>query len=206
MRRALPWALSIVLLIAFAASFSELQRMRGRFGEVTRHAFHDHAEVRLAVIRSAMAQKDRPLVIFGDSLAEMAQFPSELCGKPVVNAGVGGARLEGLATLASEIGRASLVIVLAGTNDAGSATFEADYSRLLSKLPSAVAVPATAFPAVNRQIIAAAKRSNVGTLDVQFAEFKDVHPTPAAYGVWTAKMVAALSGECAKLCATTCSQ
>jgi lysophospholipase L1-like esterase len=198
MRRAFPWLLSIALLIAFVASFSELQRMRGRFGEVTRHAFQDHAEVRLAVIRSAMAQHADPIVIFGDSLAEMAQFPGQVCGKPVVNAGVGGARLEELTALAGEVKGASLVVVLAGTNDAGSATIEADYLRFLSKLPSSVAIPATAFPAVNNQIVAASKRANVSVLDIGFSEFNGIHPTPAAYREWTDKMIAALSGECAR--------
>jgi hypothetical protein len=75
MRRALPWVISAILLVAFIATFSELERMRRRFGEVTRHSFHDHAVVRLDVIRSAMAQKTKPIVIFGDSLAELAQFP-----------------------------------------------------------------------------------------------------------------------------------
>lgn len=198
MRRAFPWVLSIILLIAFGASFSELQRMRRRFGEVTQHAFHDHAEVRLSMIRTAMAQKDRPIVIFGDSLAEMAQFSANACGKPIVNAGIGGATLSELTKLSGELSGASLVVVLAGTNDAGSATFEADYSRLLSKFQTAVAVPATVFPAVNQQIDAAAKQSGVPVLDVEFTEFKDVHPTPNAYRAWTDKVITALSGECAK--------
>jgi hypothetical protein len=198
MRRALPWAISAILLIAFVASFSELERMRRRFGEVTSHAFHDHAEVRLAVIRSAMAQKTKPIVILGDSLAELAQFPDSACNRPIINAGIGGARLNELTILSDELKGASLVVVLAGTNDAGSATFEGDYSRLLLKLPAAIVVPATFSPEVNRQIAASAKQSKVPILDIQFTEFKDVHPTPNAYKTWTEQMVSALSVECAR--------
>src|SRR3954454_21229950 len=108
MRRAVPWAISAILLIAFTASFSELERIRRRFGEVTQHAFHDHAEVRLDVIRSAMVQKTKPIVIFGDSLAELAQFPDSACNRPVINAGIGGATLKELTKFADEIAGASL--------------------------------------------------------------------------------------------------
>jgi hypothetical protein len=198
MRRALPWVISAILLVAFIASFSELERMRRRFGEVTRHSFHDHAAVRLDVIRSAMAQKTRPIVIFGDSLAELAQFPESACNRPIVNAGIGGATLDELTKLANEFKGASLIVVLAGTNDAGSTTFEADYSRLLSKLPNAIAVPATAIPAVNRQIVASAKQSDVPILDIQFTEFKDIHPTASAYKAWIDQTVRALSVECTR--------
>lgn len=196
--RALPWLLCLVLLGSFIAAFIELQRMRARFGEITQHSFHDHAEVRLQVIRSALSQEREPIVILGDSLAELAQFPGGACGKPIINAGIGGATLSELAKLADELSRASLVVVLAGTNDAGSATFEEDYSRLLAQLPSAIAVPATAFPKINQQIVAAAKRSNVPVAYIEFAEFNGIHPTPSAYRSWTERLVASLSGECAR--------
>ncbi len=186
MRRAFPWILSTILLVAFIASFSELQRMRMRFGEVTRHTFHDHAGIRLSVIKSAMAQTHRPIVLLGDSVAELAALPATVCGRSIVNAGIGGARLEELARLARELSGASLVIVVAGTNDAGSPTFEADYSRLIASIePATIAVPSTAFQSVNNQIVAAAKKSGAKIAAIGFSEFDGVHPTPKAYQEWT---------------------
>jgi hypothetical protein len=92
MKRAIPWTLAVLFFVAFVASFSELQRMRVRFGEVTRHNFHDHQDVREFIIRAALDGLDRPVVIFGDSLVEMAEFPKAICGRPVVNAGIGGSK------------------------------------------------------------------------------------------------------------------
>lgn len=199
MRRALPWVLSAILLVAFVASFSELQRMRTRFGQVTRHAFHDHADVRLAVIRSAMTQETHPIVILGDSVAELARFPSSLCGKPVVNAGIGGATLEELTRIANEFDTATLVIIVAGTNNA-AATVEAAFSKLLEAIkPPKMAVAATVHPANNKAIIDAAKRAGVTIVDVAFSQFIDVHPTPKAYQLWMPKVIEAISGECARL-------
>jgi hypothetical protein len=85
----IPWFVAIIAVIAFAASFSELQRMRGRFGEVTRHHVHDHKDVRQFMIGAALAGTDRPIVVFGDSITEMARLPETIEGHPVVNAGIG---------------------------------------------------------------------------------------------------------------------
>lgn len=63
-----PWLISAVLFVAFSATFSELQRMRTRFGEVTRHPFHDHQDVRKAAIRYALSDLDRPKVFMDGSI------------------------------------------------------------------------------------------------------------------------------------------
>lgn len=199
MWRAFPWILSIVLLIAFTATFSELQRMRRRFGEVTRHTFHDHADVRLAIIRSAMAQESAPIVILGDSFAELARFPSDICGRPVVNAGIGSATVEELTKIARTLDTASLVVVVAGTNNAGSPSAEEDFSKLFATIrPPKIAVAATAYPEINRAMINAAKQTRTTVFDLSFSEFADAHPTPNAYRLWTPHIVDAISEECAK--------
>jgi hypothetical protein len=93
MKRAIPWTLAVLFFVAFVASFSELQRMRVRFGEVTRHNFHDHQDVREFIIRSALdGLENGRSFILGDSLVEMAEFPKAVCGRPVVNAGIGGSQ------------------------------------------------------------------------------------------------------------------
>lgn len=198
MQRAFPWALSVVLFIAFVASFSELQRMRGRFGEVSRHTFHDHADIRLRVIKAAMAQEKDPIVIFGDSVAEMAHLPGEICGKPVINAGIGGATILELTKTAKYLTGASLIMVLAGSNDIGSATFDLDYSQLLAALkPNVVAIAATVSKSTNDQISLSAKRLMVRSISPQFNEYSDaIHPTASAYRSWRRQIVEMISREC----------
>jgi hypothetical protein len=80
MNRSIPWVLFVVALVAFGASFSELERMRARFGEVTRHQFHDHLDVRQFMIRAALAGLDRPIVILGDSSLKWRGFPNQSRG------------------------------------------------------------------------------------------------------------------------------
>jgi hypothetical protein len=87
MKRAFPRVIAIVATVAFVASFSELQRIRTRFGEVTRHQFHDHQDVRAYMIKAALADLDQPIVVLGDSITEMARLPETINGHPVVNAG-----------------------------------------------------------------------------------------------------------------------
>jgi hypothetical protein len=60
--------------------------MRARFGDVTRHQFHDYQDVRLFMIRAALDELDQPIVIIGDSITEMSRLPETIYGRPVVNA------------------------------------------------------------------------------------------------------------------------
>jgi hypothetical protein len=137
MKRTIPWILAVIAFIAFAASFSELLRMRVRFGEVSRHTFHDHQDVRQFMIRSRLADSDWPIVIIGDSITEMAQFPESIAGKEVINAGIGGATILDYVALAPKIldgSKPSIIVVAIGANDKGSPTTERDFSTLLSVL------------------------------------------------------------------------
>src|SRR4051794_12462044 len=88
--RAIPWVIAVIATIAFTASFSELTRLRKRFGEVTQHAFHDHQDVRRAIIRAGLTQAIDPIVVVGDSIAEMAPLQKEVAVAEVINAGMGG--------------------------------------------------------------------------------------------------------------------
>jgi hypothetical protein len=120
MKRAIPWTLAILSFVAFAASFTELQRLRVRFGEVTRHHFQDHQEVREFIIKSALGGIESPIVVFGDSLVEMAELPKSACGKLVVNAGIGGSQTSDFLRLAPKLLndlRPAAIIVGLGAND-----------------------------------------------------------------------------------------
>ncbi len=140
MKRALPWLISAVLLVAFGASFSELQRVRKRFGEVTRPVrYHRHSEVRQTVIAQQLARVEAPIVVLGDSLIEATMFPSEICGHAVVNAGIGGARLQDFGGTGFRLldgNHPALIVLALGVNDAlsQSQTFETDLIQLLRQL------------------------------------------------------------------------
>lgn len=207
MKRAIPWLIAIVAVIAFGASFSELQRMRGRFGEVTRHQFHDHRDVREFMIKAAMTGLNQPIVVIGDSITEMARFPETIGDKPVVNAGIGGATIEDFETLASKLlddSKPSEIVVALGTNN-DAQTIGRDYAPLLSILKRfsprilAVAIPSPigADPR-NAQIKAAANREGVAFIDSLIPAGSllpdGIHLNAAGNRVWTSAVVATIGG------------
>ncbi|WP_225669184.1 SGNH/GDSL hydrolase family protein [Bradyrhizobium hereditatis] len=206
MKRALPWIVAAVALIGFGASFSELQRVRARFGEVTSHKFHDHAEVREFIIRAALAETRQPIVVIGDSVAEMAPLPRQICGRSVINAGVGGMTIREAKRLAARaIGeRGAFMVALAiGANDAGSQTARQDFAELIEAVKPLSARPlvaiSTAPDAQTSQQIgeAASGVLFVDPLLPPGSKMPDgIHFTAAAYSAW----VPALEAAIAKLC------
>jgi GDSL-like Lipase/Acylhydrolase family len=81
---------------------------------------HLHDAVRSAAIKSQINQAPEDVVlVFGDSIVELALVP-EICGRPVLNAGVGGFDLQKLINFVRkiEIKRSASVIVAIGINDA----------------------------------------------------------------------------------------
>jgi hypothetical protein len=203
MKRSIPWVLFAVALIAFGASFSELQRMRARFGEATRHQFHDHQDVRQFMIRFAMADLDHPIIVLGDSITEMAKFPAEIESYPIVNAGIGGATIGDFVGIAPKLLDGitpAMIVVALGANDVGSNTIREEYAALLSDLkrrcPNVLAVAVTPLDgaqAVNSQIAAAAKAESVRVIDTHLAKemiADHIHPSPEGSKQWSAAIVA----------------
>jgi lysophospholipase L1-like esterase len=204
MRRALPWILSAILLIAFIASFSELQRVRKRFGEVTRHTFHDHQDVRRSVIRAKLSEATHPIVIMGDSVAEMAAFPAEVSGNEVINAGIGGMTTQELLTFAPRLldGTTPRAIAVAlGANDVGSATLAADYAKLLTLLrrysPHLVSISSSPDRKVNDLIREACVSRGVVFLEPEIqhdGRLPDgIHLNRRGYQTWLPMLTRALS-------------
>jgi lysophospholipase L1-like esterase len=101
-----------------------------------------HSATRQFVIRSILARVDDPIVILGDSIVEASTLPRSLCGRAIVNAGIGGASTAShLGTvLADALGnkQAALVVVALGTNDAAIphsvAQYRSNYVALLTQL------------------------------------------------------------------------
>jgi len=205
LKRAIPWVVAAVAVIAFGASFSELQRMRARFGEVTRHQFHDHQDVRLFAIRAALGEANQPIVIIGDSITEMSRLPETINGRPVVNAGIGGATISDFRAIAPRMlegSNPSLMVVALGANGAGS--LQEDYAALLRQLrkwsPRLLAIAVT--PMSGSDLVNIAIRAAAQSEGVQFVEMPmpagstladHVHLNAAGYRIWTPALVAAIA-------------
>lgn len=123
-------ALAGVVALAFA--YENLRRqMAGLSSDMARlpsiSASHEHFEARFAVIRSQLSRVEKPIIVIGDSLVESALLPPSLCGRPIINAGVGGATIGFFARYASIIAddaNPSLVVLAVGINDAGKGADE----------------------------------------------------------------------------------
>jgi lysophospholipase L1-like esterase len=125
--------LAVLLIGALTAGFSFLRK----------EAIADsHRQARQLVLHHTLSRVDNPIILVGDSITEASTLPRELCGHPIVNAGLNGA------TTASDLGtwliealdgrRAAAIVVSLGTNDALTArsaqAFEASYAALLAQL------------------------------------------------------------------------
>jgi GDSL-like Lipase/Acylhydrolase family len=210
MKSALPWIIAVAATIAFGASFSELQRMRGRFGEVTRSDAHNHPhyEVREFIIKAALSQVDEPIIVMGDSITEMARLPLTIDGRPVVNAGIGGATTEDfemISQILMQRSKPALIVVALGTND-DSSSIRNNYASLLSKLkkfsPRLLAVgvtPQDGADLKNAQIKAAAEIEGVRFVDIPLPKGSTlsdrIHLNTAGYRIWTPALVAAISKQ-----------
>ena len=186
--KVLPWIVALGCFVAFVASFSEVRRLRHPL-------YHRHADVREFMIRAALAEAEQPIVVLGDSTTEMAPLPRELCGHPVVNAGVGGMSISEGSQLAARLfdrRQPFLIVSALGANDIGSASAGRNYSELLKTLislsPRVVSVSDVTDDATNAQIRAAASTAEIPYIEPQLppgSMMKDgIHFTGAAYRVW----------------------
>lgn len=96
-------------------------------------------EVRAFIIRRQLAQATNPIVIIGDSITEAALMPSSVCGRDIVNAGIGGMTVGSYLPFAKQLlaGRqVESIVVALGTNDSVSPTahIEQDYVSLIDEL------------------------------------------------------------------------
>ncbi len=127
-----------------------------------------HAQSRTKAIVSQAKQSDARVILLGDSISEMALLP-QLCGKDVLNAGLGGANAAQVKTIAADIlpGRkADLVVIAVGVNDAvgqaptDTSAFTASYRQIitLAKATGARVVAVNVEPVVKANRIFDPKR------------------------------------------------
>jgi lysophospholipase L1-like esterase len=104
----------------------------------------EHRRVRQFILYLTLSRVDDPVIVLGDSIVEGSTLPRQLCGYPVVDAGLNGA------STASDLGnwlaqalgnrRAAAIVVALGINDAlvpapiSKQAFEDRYAALLREL------------------------------------------------------------------------
>jgi len=162
------------------------------------------------MIAAALADAPEPIFVLGDSITEMAALPRELCGHPVINAGVGGQTIQEAKRLATRVlgeRGAFLVALTVGANDIGSASAQSDFVALidavkpLSQRPL-VAVAVTSDEATNREIAAATAARGVAFVRPRIPATADsmmpdkVHYRAAAYSSWIPALKAAITQKC----------
>ena len=145
-------AIALIGVATLAFAYENLRRqMAGISSDMARlpsiSGSHEHFEARLAVIRSQLSRVRKPIIVMGDSIVESALLPPLLCGRPIINAGVGGATIGFFARYASIIendANLSLLILAVGINDAGKGAdekaFRLAYAATLQSIHSPVAI------------------------------------------------------------------
>jgi lysophospholipase L1-like esterase len=104
----------------------------------------EHRRVRQIILYYMLSRVDDPVIVLGDSIVEASTLPRNVCGHPIINAGLNGA------STASDLGdwlaaslgekRPSSIVVALGINDAlvpkpiSKDVFEQRYALLLTQL------------------------------------------------------------------------
>ena len=147
--------------------------------EVWHHPKLLHANVRLTMIAEHLRQMPDAAVIVGDSLVERSSI-RELCGLPVVNAGIGRATSASIMPVARMVKDRPLVVLAIGVNDGDS--FAADYRALVRELRPDIVVGVTAHRERNA-VIEAAASAYVEPLPPEFL-YDGVHYTVDGEKEW----------------------
>jgi lysophospholipase L1-like esterase len=93
----------------------------------------DHRRARQLVLHYTLSRINDPVIVIGDSIVEASTLPRSVCGHAIVNAGLNGASttsdLGSWLSQALDGGRAALIVVSLGTNDAlvSAATSEQNF-------------------------------------------------------------------------------
>lgn len=162
---------------------------------VSREIWHQpglhHIPNREGMIAHHLEQIDGPVIV-GDSLVERNAI-RELCGRPVVNAGIGGAKaadLMGIAELAK--GRDAILAVGVNDNLAGHSVeqFKRDYLALVEKLkPRAVIGITGTDRGPYNEVIRSVDAEYIEPLPDNLLDDK-VHYSPAGGKVWVERLEA----------------
>jgi lysophospholipase L1-like esterase len=208
--QAAAYVVAIIALIAFGAAFSEMRKARDRYWKLAELKAHDHLhrETREFIIRASMDGQANPIVVFGDSVTEMARFPEIVGDHSLVNAGIGGSAIADFEIIAPILMQGfempSMIAIALGTNDAGSPAIERDYRALLSRLkkatPKLLAIGVSGIrdaDLINAQIKIAADSENVPFIAPSIPDGSmlpdGIHLNAKGYRAWMPAVVAAIA-------------
>jgi hypothetical protein len=199
--------LSAICAVVAIAAISEAVVLDQRLKEARHPLYHRHADVRKFIIRVALADIPSPIVVYGDSITEMARLPQEICGHQVINAGIGGMSIGEAAEIAPDLFQGAhpyLIVSALGGNDIGGSSAGRHYRDLLSALDQIseklVAVSVISDVDTNQRIAAAAAAHDVSFFDIPVRDdlkmTDRVHFTAAGYRVWLPAVEAAIRQAC----------
>jgi hypothetical protein len=192
-------AVALILACFFGAVVSQIgSRAAREFGWASRAS--PYALSREKAILSHAKQGRFPIVMLGDSFAELADLPS-LCGKRVLNAGVSGATIADVERLAPKVlsYRPQIVIIAVGLNDTSTSkptsdeSFRASYLSLLTSVrKSGADVFLVGIPHVNDAHFDPQRQATLGAIvrllgghELPLLATDDgVHPNAAGYEKW----------------------
>jgi len=204
MRKAAPWTIAVIASLAFVVTFHELQRVRGKFGELSKNVNWQRMAIDASLTKASGA-----IVFFGDSVTADAKLPAAICGHLVINAGLRGARTFQLIDLVHAVMKDHppfISVVAAGLNDARdhSKTFGADYRALLeavdgplvvASITQASGVEVTSF---NKTISELPHEKYIRVVDQSgiLPGEDGIHPDAEGSKRWVLNLVGAIEEQC----------
>jgi hypothetical protein len=189
-------ALQLVLLAALTGSIGLVYAFRPL----------SYPEKREKMIFADLRHAKEPIVVFGDSITELAALPHQLCGHAVINAGIGGLRVKDFETIAQRVvqkQRPFMIVIALGANDRGSPQAGDDALRLLGTLQShsekIISVSVTPDRETDDLIKRANDEAGIVYVDLNLieADRRDgVHLNAAGSGKFVAAISLAIEQEC----------
>jgi hypothetical protein len=194
--RAITWFIPALLVSNLAAAYV-----------VKKNSINPYRDMINAML--SMSDPGGPfVVIIGDSLANNAHFPSQICGYRTINMGIDGAKASTFIQYAEQMSfsnlHPSLVVVALGVNDAlqtGGSDFKESLELLLRNLPRSPLALTTAFQnvvsigTINEEIRKAANRKGAILIETEtlgILTSDGVHPTHASQPTWENAIVSGI--------------
>jgi lysophospholipase L1-like esterase len=196
MKRAFGWLVFPVVIVILVSLSLPIRQFRERH----------HADFREFLIALAIDVSHEPIIVLGDSITELTPLPSEVCGHPVVNAGIGGLRMSDFYDLGPRLLTRKpvfLVVVALGANDRGSSHARDDYLQLMMRLrplsPRLISVSTAHDASTIAQIREAAAELEIPLIEPNIspeARVDGVHLNPAGYARWLPAVTEGILREC----------
>lgn len=166
------------------------------------------------ILKQMMSATKPFIAVIGDSLTSTSRFPEEICGFPVLNAGISGSRASTFISLAEDMTaakvNAKLIVVALGINDTLGVyrtDFASSYRLLIDSLPKVPIAIATLAPIdhsmsdgsrvnlsrmamvnLNIRTVALYRQATLIELSAmalrEFDTVDGIHPTPRSRPIW----------------------